>query len=1007
MAGRQSTLFQQLTRLFKGSGPLVKRKIKQADTRIARGDPTGISSALLLSRTAAGFNAAIAGAGAYNHQERSARLNDYNEMDQYALVNAALDIYADEAVAQDANGRTLHVHSDKPAIKESLEELFYNTLNAEFNIRPWTRNLPVRRDTVIPLLDGRNITIEQLAKEHKEGKENWVYSVQDETHRSVPGRVNWCGLTRSNSNLVRVHLDDGTHVDCTPDHDWVMRDGSKKAANDLRPGDSLMPFYRKVSDRSKGARADGYEQVYDPGSNRYVYTHCRVAEILPEVPLKSGRHRVTHHKDFVKLNNSPSNLVRMDEAEHMELHRQFAIEKLHTPEVTAKRMAGIDRWLRSDEHREAARTQTKKRLADGTLPTWSAYNASELHKEHNVVRSAGMKAMWSDPRVASDKRFQKALKISESKRKVKNHKVDRVEKLIETDDVYCMEVLGPNGEHDRHNFAVLSRKSNGDLNSSGVVLGNCKYGDFYLYIDVSPEYGVINVMPIAVNELVREEGYDPNDPLAFRFRWTNIGNRTLENWEVAHFRLLGNDMFLPYGSSMIDGARRTWRQLVMIEDAMLVYRVTRAVDRRVFYIDVAGQAPDEIPNYMEQAKVALRSQGVIDRNTGKMDMRYAPVSIEDDFWVPTRGGETSTKIDTLPAGNNAAHVEDVEYIKKQLIAALKVPAAYLGYNDAIPGSSGLAQVDIRFSRTVNMIQRTLVSELNKIAMIHLYAAGFRGDDLTNFEIRLSNPSTIAQQQKLDLLRLRFEIAGTAPIIGETSLMSERWMFKNVIGLNDQEILQIRRERLDDARAKGALEAASALADSGNESGGGGAEETPTPDAGGEPELETAADDNRGQGDVISGLKEDESPVKIAPALRTTLVNRRRNQRRKTRFPTINDRAVSGATAVPTIPEQNLREAFEDLYKETVEDMHAQNADTDPEKTHITVKPIFGLAELRMLNKFAEMKNTSVPNSTDWDSQNAAKVLTERYVTTPRIEEKEDPLDFDLYVVEDGDGKVTT
>lgn len=684
MADRKNSLFQQLTRLFKGSGPLVKRKIKSVDTRVARADPTGMSSALLLSRTAAGFNAAIAGGGAYNHQERQARLQDYNEMDAYALVNAALDIYSDESVAQDANGRTLHIHSDKPAIKESLEELFYNTLNAEFNIRPWTRNL-------------------------------------------------------------------------------------------------------------------------------------------------------------------------------------------------------------------------------------------------------------------------------------------------------------------------------------------CKYGDFYLYIDVSPEYGVINVMPIAVNELVREEGYDPNDPLAYRFRWTNLGNRVLENWEVAHFRLLGNDMFLPYGSSMIDGARRTWRQLVMIEDAMLVYRVTRAVDRRVFYIDVAGQSPDEIPNYMEQAKAAIRSQGVVDRATGRMDMRHAPLSIEEDFWIPTRGGENSTKIDTLPAGQNQAHVEDVEYIKKQLIAALKVPAAYLGYNDAIPGSSGLAQVDIRFSRTVNMIQRTLVSELNKIAMIHLYAAGFRGDDLTNFEIRLSNPSTIAQQQKLDLLRLRFEIAGTAPMIGETPLMSERWMFKNVIGLNDQEILQVRRERLDDARAKGALEAAGALA---GEAGGGeaGADDMETPDtgaedAGGGPELETAADDNRGQGDVISGLKEDDAPVKIAPALKNTLYNRRRGQRRKTRFPKINDRAVSGATAVPSIPEnkQNLREAFEDLYEDAVENMPEANSPDKSEttQTQITVKPTFGLSELGMLHKLAEKKNLEVPTATQWETESVAKVLVEQYSRPAKIEEQDDPQDFELYVVEDGVEKATT
>ncbi len=693
MADRRGNLFAQLTRLFR-SGPIVKRKIKSIDTRVARPDPTGMSSVLLLSKTqGVGFNASLN--GQYGHQERQSRLQDYNEMDAYALVNAALDIYADESVAQDANGKTLHIHSDNPAIKENLEELFYNTLNAEFNLRPWTRNL-------------------------------------------------------------------------------------------------------------------------------------------------------------------------------------------------------------------------------------------------------------------------------------------------------------------------------------------CKYGDFCLYIDVSPDYGVINVIPVPISSIAREEGYDPADPLAVRFRWTDMGNKVLENWEVAHFRLLGNDTFLPYGSSMVDGARRSWRQLVMVEDAMLVYRITRAVDRRVFYVDVGGVPPDEIGNYMEAAKMNIKSQGVINKATGQMDHRYAPLSIEEDYWVATRGGETGTKIDTLPAGTNAAHVEDVEYIKKQLIAALKVPAAYLGYNDAIPGSSGLAQVDIRFSRTVNMIQRTIVSELNKIAMIHLYASGFRGEDLTSFEISLSNPSTIAQQQKLELLRSRFEIAGTMPMVGETPLLSERWLFRNVIGLNDQEILQVRRERLDDVRAAGALEAAGALAgDTGGEDGaapdaGGGDEDlgdagAPAPDAGATPPaagLETAADDNRGQGDVLTSvggngprLREDDAPVKIAPHLKTALSNRRRNlKRRSNGFPKINDRAVSGDTAKPTTP--NLREAFEDLYEDSIEMIHGEAFDNKDEK-RTSMSPVFGMVELHMLHGLAMQKGLEAPDTKHWKKDGPSKMLTEAYKPRRYIQEADSVEEFELYVDEDGDKEPTT
>ncbi|NDB86588.1 MAG: hypothetical protein EB127_28415, partial [Alphaproteobacteria bacterium] len=204
-----------------------------------------------------------------------------------------------------------------------------------------------------------------------------------------------------------------------------------------------------------------------------------------------------------------------------------------------------------------------------------------------------------------------------------------------------------------------------------------KYGDFFLYNDVSPTQGVVHAFPIPVNEVEREENYDREDPFAVRYRWSTLGNRTLENWEVTHFRLLGNDMFLPYGSSLIEPARRIWRQLILLEDAMLVYRVVRAPERRVFYIDVANIPPENVPMYVEEQRKNLRTNQVIDMNTGRVDLRYSPLSVEDDYFIPVRGGESGTRIDTLVGGQNAATVEDVQYMQKKLFAALKVPRAYL------------------------------------------------------------------------------------------------------------------------------------------------------------------------------------------------------------------------------------------------------------------------------------------------------------------------------------------
>ena len=441
-----------------------------------------------------------------------------------------------------------------------------------------------------------------------------------------------------------------------------------------------------------------------------------------------------------------------------------------------------------------------------------------------------------------------------------------------------------------------------------------KYGDFFLYNDVSPQYGVINAFPIPVNEIEREENYDPNDPFAVRYRWVTLGNRTLENWEVTHFRLLGNDMFLPYGSSVIEPARRIWRQLILIEDAMLVYRVVRAPERRVFYIDVANIPPENVPMYVEEQRKNLRTNQVVDRATGRLDLRYAPLSIEDDYFIPVRGGESGTKIDTLAGGQNAAAVEDVAYIQKKLFAALKIPRAYLGYDEMLSSKATLAQEDIRFSRTINVIQKVLIAELNKLAIIHLYSNGFDSEELQNFTLHLSNPSTVAQQQKLELWRAKFEIAGSIP----EGMGSKEFARKKIWGLTDEEIEEIDDQRYKEKIIDQEIEAAKP---GGGEEGGseeGGEEESTdlfgSEEGGKEEEKEGGKEGGGEPGDLFSGddpadlmgastellmtgdvpddfeiplYEKDDAPVKPKSQLSKSLYNRSRHRnagRSKTHMP---------------------------------------------------------------------------------------------------------------------------
>lgn len=450
-----------------------------------------------------------------------------------------------------------------------------------------------------------------------------------------------------------------------------------------------------------------------------------------------------------------------------------------------------------------------------------------------------------------------------------------------------------------------------EFNMRPWVRNLCKNGDMFLLNDVSPDLGVINVIPIPINEIEREEGYDREDPMAVRFRWVAQGNKILENWEVTHIRLMGNDMFLPYGASVLEGARRIWRQLVLIEDAMLVYRIVRSPERRVFYIDIGNSSPDEIPHIMEQARTTLRSQQIIDKTTGRVDLRYNPLSVDEDYFIPVRGSESGTRIDTLQGGQNTATVEDVQYIQRKLFAALKVPKAYLGYDEMLSSKATLAQEDIRFSRTISMIQRTIISEFNKIAIIHLAANGWTGEDLLNFSLRLSNPSTVAQQQKLELYRTKFEIAGTVP----EGLLSRAWIQKNIIGLSSEEMVQIERELLDDAASASAREAAAAIGAGGGDAGGGGGGGAAPPaggpddmgappgDAGGEPppenagapeeeekELLTSGDDIEEQETFHLSMKDDNAPIKAQNQLQRTLYNRGRRRTHgasKTHMPDFN------------------------------------------------------------------------------------------------------------------------
>lgn len=357
---------------------------------------------------------------------------------------------------------------------------------------------------------------------------------------------------------------------------------------------------------------------------------------------------------------------------------------------------------------------------------------------------------------------------------------------------------------------------NVEFNLYGWCRSLCQKGDFFLYLDVDDKVGVKNFIGIPQQEIERLEGEDKTNPNYVQFQW-NSGGLTFENWQVAHFRILGNDKHAPYGTSVLDPVRRIWRQLQLQEDAMMAYRIVRSPSRRVFYIDVGGIPEKDVEQHMENIVTQMKRNQVIDGETGRVDLRYNPMSVDEDYFIPVRGTQQTTKIDTLEGAQYIGDIDDVKYLRDRLLAGLKIPHSYLLMTEGgEEDKTTLAQKDIRFARTIQRLQRSVVSELEKIAMIHLYILGYRGKDLTSFKLSLNNPSKISELQELEHWRTKFEVAAAAT----EGYFSKQWVAKNIMGLSEDEFLRNIREMAFDRKLDASLEALLEPAEMGGDLGGG-------------------------------------------------------------------------------------------------------------------------------------------------------------------------------------------
>ncbi len=351
----------------------------------------------------------------------------------------------------------------------------------------------------------------------------------------------------------------------------------------------------------------------------------------------------------------------------------------------------------------------------------------------------------------------------------------------------------------------------------------CKYGDFFLKLEIAEKFGVYNVIPYTAYNIVREEQINEENvhqtEVKFKFdpdglsgggeyggyfgglqtsSKSSSGGRAIyfDNYEIAHFRLLSDVNYLPYGRSYIEPARKLFKQYMLMEDAMLVHRIVRAPEKRIFYMNIGAIPPAEVENFMQKTISQLKRTPYVDNQTGDYNLKFNMQNLLEDYYIPVRGNDGGlTKIDTLQ-GLQYDGITDIIYLRDKLFAALKIPKAFMGYDENTEGKATLAAMDIRFARTIERIQRILTSELTKIAIVHLYTQGYDNDELTNFELSLTTPSIIYDQERVALMKEKVELASS---IIDKKLFPTDFIYDHLFHFSEDQYHEFRDLSREDAK----------------------------------------------------------------------------------------------------------------------------------------------------------------------------------------------------------------
>ena len=785
---------------------------------------------------------------------------EFQNLKQRSLYAKLKKLFSTDVIVRNIGGKKLKVVDTDEAMyatdRNTLRDRFnrirtssYNQYSRDFSLSYQASRIELFRDydcvgadTVIPLPDGTYPTIAELAEKYKDMPQErfYVFSYDHETDSIKLGKAYHPRKKEGTRVGYKVIFDNGEFVIGSEGHPFLMRNGDYKTIKELTIGESVMPFYQK------DFYNNGYRSLYN-FSRGWQSEHKIIVE---QFDRTLNKNEVVHHKNFDKTNNLPSNLQIMIDSEHREFHARINNDIIWSAENKEKTISDLTKSIGCDY------STIKNRLTHKNLE-WNDFKLEiENTLNHKIVSIECIGEID-----VYDVTVEKYQNFATDSCFVHNT-MDMDPILSSAIDIYAEECITKNEmgsiitvHSENDNIKQILENLfydilNVEFNLYSWTRNLVKYGDFYLKLHISPEYGIYMVEPLSAYSVTRVENSDLNNKSYTKFQ-VNLPEggkiENLENYQVAHFRLLSDSNFLPYGKSVIENARRVWKQLSLMEDAMLIHRVMRAPEKRIFKIDVGNLPATEIDSFMDKMMAKMQKIPYIDEKTGDYNLRFNLQNQCEDFWLPVRGGDSGTSIEPL-SGMEFTGIDDIEYLRNKLMAALKIPKAFLTYDESLSGKSTLSQEDVRFAKSVMRIQRILVSELTKIATVHLYAQGYTDASLVNFTLELTNPSIVFETEKINAWS---EKVGVAKDMIENKLFPKAWIYENIFHMSNDDVTkatgnivedtkqayrykQIEEEGIDPAKPYNKIKVGGDSGGSGAEEMGGGEDSSGGKEAGGVP-----------------------------------------------------------------------------------------------------------------------------------------------------------------------------